>query len=169
LPFSLQMKPRSAWQSRTADSTSVSRTGRSSNFERLITLRTSLVAVWYSSDSCSSRLLACQQHWNYGKEWLERIAPRRESQASSLAYGWRKFPPFDLAFGERAHFGAPDEDHANWLACVDQRDAERGAITGLERSRPALGVFIRFGQDVCDLNCSTFEDGTPWNEPTHKG
>jgi hypothetical protein len=27
----------------------------------------------------------------------------------------------DLAFGERAHFGAPNEDHANCLACVDQR------------------------------------------------
>ena len=25
----------------------------------------------------------------------------------------------DLAFGERAHFGPPNEDHANCLACVD--------------------------------------------------
>src|SRR5215831_5049716 len=25
----------------------------------------------------------------------------------------------DLAFGKRAHFGAPDRDYANCLACVD--------------------------------------------------
>src|SRR5262245_7629370 len=33
---------------------------------------------------------------------------------------------FDLTFGERAHFGAPDEDYANCLACVDQGHGERG-------------------------------------------
>jgi len=36
---------------------------------------------------------------------------------------------FDLAFGEWAHFGAPNGDHPNCLVCVDQRDAEQGAIT----------------------------------------
>src|SRR5215469_9751168 len=34
--------------------------------------------------------------------------------------------------GERAHFGAPNEDHPNCLACVNQRDGERGAKTDLE-------------------------------------
>src|SRR5215510_8919986 len=38
----------------------------------------------------------------------------------------------DLTFGERAYFGATDEDHANCLARVDQRDGERGAKTKLE-------------------------------------
>src|SRR5262245_13075766 len=75
----------------------------------------------------------------------------------------------DLAFGERAHFGAPYQDHPNCLTCVDQRDGERGAITELERPLPALGVFITFGQDVCDVNRSPFDDGTSCNEPTNNG
>src|SRR5262245_32542598 len=54
------------------------------------------------------------------------------------------------------------------IACVDQGDAERGAITELERMLPALGIFIRFGEHVCDLNCSAVDDGTPRNEPTSK-
>src|SRR5262245_38452544 len=41
-------------------------------------------------------------------------------------------------------------------------------IAELERNPPALGVFIRFGLDVCDLNRSSFEDGTPCNLPTQK-
>jgi hypothetical protein len=40
----------------------------------------------------------------------------------------------DLAFGQRAHFGAPDHNHANRLACVDQRDGERNAIPDLQRT-----------------------------------
>ena len=44
----------------------------------------------------------------------------------------------DLAFREWAHFGAPDVDHANGLACVDQRNAERGANAkfGVQSSGP---------------------------------
>src|SRR5215831_435853 len=75
----------------------------------------------------------------------------------------------DLTFGERAHFPAPNDDHPNCLACVDQRDAERGAKTGLKCSLPAHGVFIAFGQDVCDLNRSPVNDGTSSNGPTRKG
>ena len=41
-------------QSRAAVSTTVSSTGCTSEVERLMTLSTSLVAVWYSSDSCRS-------------------------------------------------------------------------------------------------------------------
>jgi hypothetical protein len=41
----------SAPQSRAAVSTTVSNTGCTSAVERLMTLSTSLVAVWYSSDS----------------------------------------------------------------------------------------------------------------------
>jgi len=51
----------------------------------------------------------------------------------------------DLVFGERAHFGAPNEDQPNCLACVDQGDGERGAPTESERTLLALGVFIGFG------------------------
>ena len=43
------------------------------------------------------------------------------------------------------HFGAPDVNHPNCLACVDQRDGQRGAKTELQRRLPALGIFIRFG------------------------
>ena len=75
----------------------------------------------------------------------------------------------NLAFGERAHFGAPDYDHANGLACVDQGDGECGAKTGLKCSLPAHGVFILFGQDVCDLNRSPVDNGTSSNCPTRKG
>ena len=45
---------RSAPHSRAAVSTSVSSTGCRSKVERLMTLSTSLVAVWYSSDSSRS-------------------------------------------------------------------------------------------------------------------
>jgi hypothetical protein len=51
---------------------------------------------------------------------------------------------------------------------LNQRDAEGGTPTDLERNLPALGVFIRFGQDICDLNRSPVDDGTPVNAPTHK-
>jgi len=52
---------------------------------------------------------------------------------------------------------------------VDQRDAEHGAVTVLERILPTPGVFIRFGQDICDVYCSPVNDGTPSNETTPKG
>src|SRR5262249_45015008 len=66
-------------------------------------------------------------------------------------------------------FRAPDCDHANRLACVDQWDGERGAITELECKFPALGIFIGFGQDVCDVYRSQVDDGAPPNAPTLKG
>src|SRR5262245_4816315 len=76
---------------------------------------------------------------------------------------------FDLTFGEWAHFGAPNEDYANCLACVDQRHGERGAPTESERILPALGVFILSGQNVFNVNRSPVDDGTPHDEPTHEG
>src|SRR5262252_1311696 len=74
----------------------------------------------------------------------------------------------DLAFGEWAHFDASNEDHPNSLACVNQRDRQHGANTGLDCNLPVLGVFICFGQDVCDLNRSPVDDGASCNAPTHK-
>jgi hypothetical protein len=75
----------------------------------------------------------------------------------------------DLAFCEWAHFGASDGDHADCFACVDQRDGEHGAITELERQLLALGVFICFGQRICELDRSPVEDGTSYNAATDKG
>src|SRR5262249_12778764 len=72
----------------------------------------------------------------------------------------------DLAFGERANLGASDEDYANCRASVG--DGQGGAETSLQRRRPTLGVFIRFGQDVCDLNRAPLEDGASCDEPTHQ-
>src|SRR5262245_10988337 len=51
---------------------------------------------------------------------------------------------------------------------VDQRHSERGAIADLQRTLVALGVFIRFGKHVCDVNGSPVEDDTPYNEPARK-
>jgi hypothetical protein len=51
--------PPSAPHNRAAVSINVSSTGWRSKVERLMTLSTSLVAVWYSSDSSSSRVRAC--------------------------------------------------------------------------------------------------------------
>src|SRR5215472_15237429 len=51
----------------------------------------------------------------------------------------------NLTFSERAHFGAPNENRANCIACVDQRDGQRSAKTHLKRYLLALGVFICFG------------------------
>ena len=53
-PCRVAIPPRSAPQSRPAISHSVSSTGCRSKVERLMTLSTSLVAVWYSSDSSRS-------------------------------------------------------------------------------------------------------------------
>src|SRR5215471_8423908 len=53
------MVTESATQSRAAVSTTVSSTGCTLEVERLMTLSTSLVAVWYSSDSSRSRVRAC--------------------------------------------------------------------------------------------------------------
>src|SRR5262249_55213521 len=70
----------------------------------------------------------------------------------------------DLAFGEWAHFGAPNEDHPNCVACVDQGHGERSANTAqLKRSFPALGIFIPFGQHVRDLYRSPVDDSTRSN------
>jgi len=44
-----------------------------------------------------------------------------------------------------------------------------GAITELRAILWLSEVFNCFGQDVCDLNRSAVDDGTPCNEPTHKG
>ena len=55
-PRGSQITPRSAAQSRAAVSHSVSSTGCRSKVERLMTFSTSLVAVWYSSDSSRSRV-----------------------------------------------------------------------------------------------------------------
>src|SRR5262245_18393563 len=44
----------------------------------------------------------------------------------------------NLTLGERAHFGAPNVDHPNCLACVDQRDGEHSAMTVLLGYLPAL-------------------------------
>jgi len=43
---------------------------------------------------------------------------------------------------------------------VDQRDSERGAMTVLERPLPARGVFIPFGEYVCDVDRSPVDYGT---------
>jgi hypothetical protein len=51
---------------------------------------------------------------------------------------------------------------------VDERDAERGAEAGLKRKTPTLRIYIRFRQDIGDVNCSPIDDGTSCNEPTHE-
>src|SRR5262249_47451146 len=73
----------------------------------------------------------------------------------------------DLAFGELAYFGAPNEDHPNCLACVDQGDGERCANTKLQSTAPTVGVFIR-GCHVGDMNCSPVDDRTRSNGPALK-
>ena len=52
---------------------------------------------------------------------------------------------------------------------MDQWDGERSAKPESERILPALGVFIRFGQDVCSVNRLAVDDGTPCRARTHKG
>jgi len=66
-----------------------------------------------------------------------------------------------LTFAERAHFNAPNEDRPNCLACVDERDSQRGAITLLKRTAPTRRVFVYFGQHVRDLDRSSVDDRTP--------
>src|SRR5215469_1815784 len=75
---------------------------------------------------------------------------------------------FDLPFGKRAHFCAPDHDHANCLACVEKRDTKRRAPPMLQGTAPTPGVLIRFRYHVCDVNRSPVDDYTPWDAPTHK-
>jgi hypothetical protein len=42
-------------------------------------------------------------------------------------------------------------------------------MTVLLRNLPALGIFIRFGQCVCDLDSSPVDNCTPYNAAPHKG
>src|SRR5262247_1891942 len=51
---------------------------------------------------------------------------------------------------------------------MDQRDGEPGAPTELQRTLVALGVFLRFGLHVRDLDRLPVDDGTPCNVSTHK-
>src|SRR5262245_4704890 len=102
-----------------------------------------------------------------GKLTCPRLHLFKKARVFNRDYGLvrKGIDELDLTFGEWAHFAAPNGDHANCLACVDQRDDEQGAPTLLERQFPALGVFITSGQDVCDVYRSPVDDGTLSNAP----
>src|SRR5262249_9690851 len=94
---------------------------------------------------------------------------RRVFSIAITAWSAKGVDEFDLPFGERAHFGAPNGDRPDCLACVDQGDAKHGTPAASFKRKPArFGVFIRFCQDVGDVNRSPVDDATPCNEPTHK-
>ena len=83
-------------------------TGSSSEVERLITLSTSLVAVWYSSDSLSSvnrRVFSMRDH-RLGGEALQQL---------------------DLALGECAGLGSAQRDRADRPAFAQHRGCQRRA------------------------------------------
>jgi hypothetical protein len=69
----------------------------------------------------------------------------------------KSFEQIDLSVGEWADLAASDHNRADGLACVDQRDAERGAMAELERPVP---VFIRLGLQVCDVDRSPANHST---------
>jgi hypothetical protein len=94
----------------------VSRTGWRCDRARLITFRTSLVAVWYSSASLSSRVLAFtsskRAHVFDGDHRL--IGERRDE--------------FDLALGIGPRHRLRHEDDAHDTALAQERDTQGGSV-----------------------------------------
>src|SRR6516165_7277107 len=103
------MFPVSAPESRTAVSTTVSSTGCTSAGERLMTLSTSLVAVWYSSDSSWSRVRAC----NFTEQ--PRILDRDDRPVGKGAH------QFDLPLGARLDPLPREIDRAENLPLAQER------------------------------------------------
>src|SRR5829696_7462049 len=108
------MNAYSATQSRAAVSTIVSRTGCSSDGARLITLRTSEVAVWYSRDSCSSRVRA----WTWSNS---HVLNRNHRLVGEGSY------ELDLLIGERSWRRSRHRHDADAASFAQQRDTQHGA------------------------------------------
>ena len=134
----------SASQIRAAVSTSVCNTGSSSKPDWLMTLSTSLVAVWYSSDSCRSSRALPQFVEQPGVLHRDHRLRRRSSCTSSICFLGERL---DLA-GEQATItpisdAVAQQRHAR--ACVHAaepsivlgtRKRDRPAHRGFERPRP---------------------------------
>src|SRR6516225_1139906 len=120
------MLPFSAAQIRAAVSSSVSSSDPSSVSERLITFSTSLVAVWYSSDSCKSRERS---------QFVENpcILDRDHRLVGEGAH------QLDLPVGERLDPPTIERDDADRLPPTQQWHAKCGVnLTNRNDSRPLV-------------------------------
>src|SRR6516164_1990547 len=132
----------SARHSRAAVWTTVSSTGCTSAVERLMTLSTSLVAVWYSSDSARSRVRGLQ----FGEQ--PRILHRDDRLVGKGAH------QFDLPLGERLHSIPREINRPEHGPLAQQRYPESGASPG----RRSFGKrVVRISEDVFDMNDPAFE------------
>ena len=122
-----------------------------------MTPRTSLIAVWYSSEFLQfafACLLGLEQ-------------PR-------VLYGDRRlvgegFEQLDLSIGKRTNLRATDGNHADGLTRTDQRDGQYGAVANAPGTVAALRVFSSFGLYIGNLNRSPIEDGTSGDNLTPQG
>jgi hypothetical protein len=76
---------------------------------------------------------------------------------------------FNLSLGERANFGASDDNHANGITRADQRDGQICAQAEASSNIATLWVFISFGLQIVDLDRLPIEDGTPRENATRQG
>ena len=136
----------SAPQSRAAVSTTVSSTGCTSAVERLMTLSTSLVAVWYSSNSSRSRVRACNSPSSRAFS-IAMTAWSAKVRTSSICRSVNGSTRFRLRLN-RADHGA----------LAQQRHPKDGASPG----RHNLGQrVVRVSEDVRDMHDPAFERHPP--------
>ena len=135
-------------QSRAAVSTMASKTGWSCEGARLMTLRTSLVAVWYSSDSCSSRVRACTSSKRRAfsiaiTAWSAKVS------TSSICLGVTGLAQTVGARGSRSHF-LPQQGYT---------ESRTKSPESLQLLTFELGV----GEHIGDMNSAAFESCAPEN------
>src|SRR5215813_325065 len=109
-----------------------------------MTLSTSLVAVWYSSDSCSSRLLACSAS-NSRVFSMAITAWSAKVLANSV---WRSLDGF-------AH--------------ADQGHGQICAQTMAPSNITTLWILVGFGLHIGELNRLPFKNGSSGENPTRQG
>ena len=111
-----------------------------------MTLSTSLVAVWYSSDSSRSRVRAC----NFTEQ--PRILDRDDCLVGKGSH------QFDLPLGIWLHSFPRESNHTEHGPLAHERHPKSGTLPG----RHNLGNrIVRVGADVRDMHNPTFERHTP--------
>src|SRR5262249_854892 len=75
----------------------------------------------------------------------------------------------DLSIGERAYPRASDDNHADGLACTNQRYGQYRAVSKASGIVAILRELFNFGLHSGDVNRSSVKDSTPVEKPTDQG
>src|SRR5262245_40503035 len=126
----------------------VSNTGFSSPGERLMTPRTSDVAVCCSSDSVSSRVRACTSSNN------------RTFSIAITAWSAKVLTQIDLLVGEGLNGQAQQRHDADGRAFAQQRNAQHGPEA--EQLAGLVPSVFGIGGDVRNVDDSSFQRRAPY-------